>query len=195
MAVPITAEEIERLQEARDIIRSKATELGIADQTALLHVLAAAIDSIQNRGSVSISVKEGETAPIPAGYHDGTGTVSGVSGGGNYALQSKSVTPTKNQQPITPDAGYYGLSDVMVQAIPAAFQNVSGVTATAEDVLSPKIIVTADGKTVAGAIVNNGQLIMTIDGLTVTSVNIPAGYTTGGSVSLTDDIANALAAI
>ena len=195
MAVPITSEEIERLQQARDIIREKATELGIADQTALLDDLAAAINAIVNRGSVSITVKEGETVKIPAGYHDGSGTASGVSGGGNYALQSKSVTPTKNQQPITPDAGYYGLSDVMVQPIPAAFQNVTGVTATANDVLSPAIIVTADGKTVAGNIPNNGAQNKTIDGLTVTEVDIPSGYTTGGKVSMTDDIAKALAAI
>ena len=191
----ITSEEIERLQAARDIIRSKATELGISNQTALLDELAAAINSLVNQGSVSLNVKEGETVRIPAGYHDGTGTASGVSGGGNYALQSKSVTPTKSQQPITPDSGFYGLSDVMVQPIPTAFQNVSGVTAGAGDVLSPKIIVTADGKTVAGTIPNNGAQNLTIDGLTVTRVDIPEGYTPGGTVSLTDDIARALAAI
>ena len=42
---------------------------------------------------------------------------------------------------------------------------------------------------------NNGSTSKTIDGLTVTSVSIPAGYTTGGTVSLTGDIETALAAI
>ena len=42
---------------------------------------------------------------------------------------------------------------------------------------------------------NNGDTSGTIDGLTVTSKEIPAGYTSGGTVSLTNDIENALAAI
>ena len=42
---------------------------------------------------------------------------------------------------------------------------------------------------------NNGALSLTIDGVTSTSVNIPAGYTSGGTVSLTSDIYDALAAI
>ena len=42
---------------------------------------------------------------------------------------------------------------------------------------------------------NNGGMTTTMDGLTVTSVSIPAGYTSGGTVSLTSDIEDALAAI
>ena len=42
---------------------------------------------------------------------------------------------------------------------------------------------------------NNGAITATIDGLTVTSYSVPAGYTSGGTVSLTDDIEQALAAI
>ena len=42
---------------------------------------------------------------------------------------------------------------------------------------------------------NNGAVGGNIDGLTSTSLTIPAGYTTGGTVSLTDDIEAALAAI
>ena len=38
-------------------------------------------------------------------------------------------------------------------------------------------------------------LTKAIDGLTATSVDIPAGYTSGGSVNLTNDIEEALAAI
>ena len=60
--------------------------------------------SMPNRGAVtgSITTVAGEYT-IPQGYHDGSGTVSGVSGGGNYSLQAKSVTPTKAQQSIAPD--------------------------------------------------------------------------------------------
>ena len=42
---------------------------------------------------------------------------------------------------------------------------------------------------------NNGATNLTIDGMQATSVSIPAGYTTGGTVSLTDSIEKALAAI
>lgn len=42
---------------------------------------------------------------------------------------------------------------------------------------------------------NLGDITATIDGLTQTSVTIAAGYTTGGTISLTDDIENQLAAI
>lgn len=250
----------------------------------------------QNQGAVDANVKEGESYTIPAGYHNGSGTVKGVSGGGNYNLQAKTVTPTKEQQSVTPDAGYYGLSGVTVGAIPENFQDVSattaapadvlankvfidadgvtqagtmpdngavekvldattgnqeytvpagkhsgagkvsvvletksatpaeaaqditptkgkvlgkvtvsaipdkykdvsGVTAGAADVLDGKFIVLADGSKVEGTMANNGAIAKTIDGLTQTSVAIPEGYTSGGTVSLTDDIENALAAI
>lgn len=189
------ATEISRLQTARNKIRAKLAELGMAQTTDTLDTLAASVEGIVDRGAVSATVQEGDTYTIPKGYHNGSGTVSGVAGGGNYNLQSKTVTPTKSQQNITPDSGYYGLSDVTVSAIPEAYQDVSAVTAAAGDVLTGKITVDAAGKTVAGTMVNNGALSLTIDGLTATSVSIPAGYTSGGSASLTGDIEDALAAI
>jgi hypothetical protein len=42
---------------------------------------------------------------------------------------------------------------------------------------------------------NNGETGGSIDGITSSSVTIPAGYTTGGIVSLTNDIEEALTAI
>ena len=96
------ATEITRIQTARNTLRTKAVELGIAPNTAKLDALAAAYDGILNRGAVSASVQEGDTYTIPEGYHNGSGTVSGVAGGGNYNLQSKSVAPTKSQQSVTP---------------------------------------------------------------------------------------------
>ena len=62
--------------------------------------------------------------------------------------------------------------------------------------LAGKKIVDATGATVTGSMTNNGAVSGSIDGLTVTSYTIPAGYHNGtGKVTLTDDIANALAAI
>ena len=279
------ATEISRIQSARNKLRTKAVALGIGTSTDNLTQLANEYDGIVNRGSVSAQVQEGDTYTIPAGYHDGSGTVSGVSGGGNYTLQTKSVTPTKSQQSVTADSGYYGLSGVTVAAIPDAYQDVSSVTAGAADVLANKIIVDDEGNVVPGTTDNqsytipaghhsgsgavnivletksatpttssqnitptsgkvlsrvtvaaipsqygdttgddavaanllagtsahsnnngaavliegsmpeNGAINGTIDGLTTTSYSVPAGHTSGGTVSLTNDIETALAAI
>ena len=53
----------------------------------------------------------------------------------------------------------------------------------------------ARGTKLTGTMPNNGNVSGSMDGLTVTSITIPAGYTTGGTVSLTNDIEAALAAI
>ena len=187
--------ELTRLQTARNKIRTWLVTAGLATSTDKLDVLATAIDGIANQGAVDANVKEGETYTIPKGYHNGSGTVKGVAGGGNYNLQSKTVTPTKSQQNVAPDQGYYGLSAVTVNAIPEAYHDTSSVTAGAGDVRANKIIVTAEGEQVAGTLADNGAVAKTMDGLTTTSVTIEAGYTSGGTVSLTDDIETALAAI
>ena len=178
------ATEISRIQSDRNTIRNKLIDFGLAESTANLDALAAAVDGIVNQGAVSATVQEGDTYSIPKGYHNGSGTVSGVSGGGNYNLQSKSVTPTKQQQAVTPDAGYYGLSDVTVGAIPAAYQDVSSVTAAAGDVLTGKMIVTADGTVTAGTMANNGAVSKVLTAADP-SYNVPKGYHSGaGTVSL-----------
>ncbi|MBQ2720444.1 MAG: hypothetical protein IJB44_04925 [Clostridia bacterium] len=191
----MTTTEILRIKTARDTIRAKLVALGLAESSEKIDSLATIVDDIPDNGAVSATVKEGETYSIPRGYHNGSGTVSGLSGGGNYNLQSKTVTPTKKQQSVTPDSGYFGLSDVTVNAIPSAYQDVSSVTATAADVLANKTFVTSSGAVTAGTMINNGTVNASIDGLTVTSYSIPAGYTSGGTVSLTNDIEQALAAI
>lgn len=179
------ATEISRIQTNRNTIRDKLVEMGMATNTDNLDALASAIAAIIDRGAVSVTVQEGDTYTIPAGYHNGSGTVSGVAGGGNYNLQSKKVTPTKQQQSITPDSGYYGLSDVTVSPIPDAYQNVSTVTATDENVLTGKIFVAADGTVVTGTMANNGAVSKALDVTTIT-YTIPQGYHSGtGTVKIT----------
>ena len=178
------AKSIESITNSRNTIRNKLIDFGLAQNNDQLAALATAISNITDNGSVQASVREGETYNIPKGYHDGSGTVSGVSGGGNYNLQSKTVTPTKAQQPITADEGYYGLSDVTVKAIPEAYQDVTAVTATAADVLATKVIVDATGRVTTGTMPNNGAVSKTLDA-TTTSYAVPAGYHSGtGSVSI-----------
>ena len=263
------ATEITRIQNDRNTIRTKLVELGMAESTSNLDTLATAISGITNQGAVSATVQEGDTYTIPKGYHNGSGTVSGVSGGGNYNLQSKKVTPTKSQQSVTATAadvlsgkivvdstgktltgtmanngavtktldttttsytiakGYHSgngkvsitkesksvtptksaqtvtptsgkvLSSVSVAAIPALYVDTTESTtdaASAANILSGKKA-WVNGSQVTGTMANNGATSLTIDGLTTLSVAVPAGYTSGGTVSLTDDIYDALAAI
>lgn len=178
------ATEISRLQSDRNTIRAKLVELGMANNTDNLDKMAAAIETLINQGAVSVEVKEGESYTIPKGYHNGAGVVKGVAGGGNYTLQAKTVTPTKKQQAVTSDEGYYGLSGVTVAAIPDAYQDVTSVTAVAGNVLTGKIFVASDGTPTTGTMVNNGNVAITLTGTTI-SYTIPEGYHGGtGTVKI-----------
>lgn len=185
MAIVTIEEKLLSKQNSRNIIRAKLVELGLAESSAKLETLAAIIDSIINRGAVSVQIKEGETYTIPKGYHDGSGTVSGVAGGGAYSLEpTKTVTPTKQQQNVTPASGFYGLEGVTVLSIPEIYQDVSSVTAAAGDVLTGKVIVDSTGKVIAGTMVDNGAVTKILDATTV-SYTIPKGFHSGtGTVSI-----------
>ena len=216
------SEQITRLQGLRDRLRTKLTSLGLTEAAADLEDCTTAVEGIADNGAVSKKLDTTTTSyAVPAGFHNGSGTVSieleekTVTANGDVTptagkvlskvtvnvenaptLQEKSVTPTKSEQSVTPDEGYDGLSKVTVGAIPANFADVTNVTAAQSDVLANKIFVDSTGAEKAGTMVNNGAVAATIDGLTVTSYTVPAGYHNGsGTVSLTDDIGTALAAI
>lgn len=175
---------ISSIESSRNTIRNKLIELGMAASSDKLDRLAAAIEEIVNQGAVTITVQEGDTYTIPRGYHNGNGTVSGIAGGGNYNLQAKTATPTKKQQTISPDSGFYGLSGVTIAAIPEAYQDVSSVTATAADVLTGKVFVTPDGTVTPGEMLNNGTVDKTLDVTSIT-YTIPKGYHSGtGTVKM-----------
>lgn len=181
-----TQTEITRLQNARNKIRTWLVGLGLATSTDKLDELATKAAAIKNQGAVNASVKEGESYTIPAGYHNGSGTVKGVSGGGNYNLQTKSVTPTKEQQSISPDQGYYGLSAVTVGAIPENYQDVSATTAEEGDVRANKVFIKSDGTTATGTLTDNGAVSKVLDATTGNqSYTVPAGIHNGkGAVSI-----------
>lgn len=92
----------------------------------------------------------------------------------NLNLQSKTTTPTKSIQTITPDNNYDGLSKVTVNAIPNEYINTSDATATAGDML--------EGKT---AYVNGNKITGTIP--TLSSINSEQGAEFG-NIILVDKI-------
>lgn len=180
------SEQILRIQTARNTIRSKLVSLGLAASSADIDDCATAVDGITNQGAVSVEILEGKTYTIPAGYHNGAGIVKALTDREGditerYKTQAKSVTPTKSQQPITPDEGYYALESVMVEAIPENYQDVTPVTATAADVLANKIIVDSTGKSIAGTMRNNGSKSGGVAS-GKQSYTIPAGYHDGTGV-------------
>lgn len=137
---------ISEIINSRDEIRDKLQEFGVVESSAKLKECATALSGIENQGAVTHDVKEGETYNIPKGYHNGNGKISGVSGGGSYSLQEKSVTPTESIQQVQADSGYFGLSKVTVNSIPEEYKNTSDATAETDNVLQGKYFYNADGK-------------------------------------------------
>ena len=139
------------------------------------------------------SGKRGFTASCTASGHLFQITLASTP---NSVLQEKSVTPQEKAQTILPDKGYAGFSKVTVEAIPADYADVSGVTATAGHVLEGEHFVDAAGTRQEGTMINQGAVNVSFDGISQSRYLIPEGYHDGhGSVSLDDSIETALAAL
>ena len=146
-----------------------------------------ATGTMPNNGAVSKTLDANTPSyTIPKGYHSGAGKVS-------VAVETKTVTPAKAAQDVVPSTGRV-LTKVSVAAIPEEFVDTSGADALAANILDGKTAF-VNGVKLTGSMPDNGSATATMDGLTTTSVTIPAGYTAGGTVSLTSDIEEALAAI
>lgn len=135
-----------------------ATEAEILTGKTAYNKGAKVTGKMKNNGAVSgkISTKEGKYT-VPQGYHDGSGaveidsteqaklipgnirqgvTILGVggtmSGSEGVKAQSKSVTPSTEQQTVLPDTGYTHLAQVTVAPIPyvESDNSAGGITVT-----------------------------------------------------------------
>ena len=183
------ATEIERLQGLKSRLRTKLISMLGVESTASMDDCITAVEGIAENGGVSANLDTSATSyKVPAGYHDGSGTVA-------ITLETKSVTPTASTQEITPTSGKV-LSKVTVAAIPGNYGDVSQVTAAAGNVLSGKTFVDSTGALKTGTMANNGAVAAAINGTTVTSYTVPSGYHSGtGTVSLDGTIEAALSAL
>lgn len=179
--------EIQRLQNARDKIRTKLSALGLVTVRENIDACAAAVESMKDNGAVSATLDTTATSyTIPKGYHSGAGEVK-------ILPETKAVTPTRAIQKIKPTAGRV-LTDVNVAAIPVEYIDTTSGDAVSDDIMNGKKAY-VNGELLTGTMANNGDVGGYIDGLTVTSRTVPAGYTSGGTVVLTGDIEAALAEI
>ena len=79
--------EITRLQGLRNTMRAALVALGLAQSTADLEDCVTAVEGIKNNGAVSGSITDAaKPYNVPAGYHNGQGTVgiAREAGGGQY---------------------------------------------------------------------------------------------------------------
>ena len=86
------------------------------------------IIDLRNDTVTSETLLKGATAHNKAGEK--------ITGTKELKTQSKSVTPTKSSQDITPDSGYDGLSQVTVNAIPSNYIDTSNINHFATGVVN-----------------------------------------------------------
>ncbi len=100
-----------------------------------------------------VEIADAEKAKLIAGNSRQGVTVLGVAGAMSATegvnAQAKTVTPTKQQQVVTPDDGYNYLSDVTVAAIPAQYITTTDANAAADDIKNGKTAY-VNGKKVTG---------------------------------------------
>ncbi len=134
-----------------DETASKSIASGSATAPSSISGTSASISTGTNTLTLTKSVSV--TPVVSAGYvSSGTARNASVSLTASVTTKSAAtITPTKSAQTIS--SGTYLTGTQTIAAIPAAYQDVTGVTAEAGDVVSGKTIVNSAGSTVNGSLV------------------------------------------
>lgn len=132
---------------------SKSVAAGTAKAPTTISGSSASVSTGTNTLTLTKTVSV--TPTVTAGYiSSGTATNSSVSLTASVTTKAAdTITPTKSTQTIA--SGTYLTGTQTIAAIPAAYQDVTGVTAAAGDVVSGKTIVDSTGATVNGSLVIN----------------------------------------
>ena len=141
---------------AENASKSVASGSATTPSTSITANPSISVNSSTGVITASVSGSKSVTPTVSAGYVSsgtaGTITVSGSNTSNLSTQAAATITPTKQSQTAVA-AGKYTLGAVTVAAIPAAYQDVSSVDATASDVISGKKIVNSSGTVVTGELV------------------------------------------
>ena len=133
-------------------VQINAMPSGSATAPSTISATGASISS--QTGKITLTKYAVSVTPVvTAGYvSSGTAGSSTVSVTADVTTKgAATITPTKSTQTIA--SGTYLTGTQTIAAIPAAYQDVTGVTAAAGDVVSGKTIVDSTGATVNGSLV------------------------------------------
>ena len=189
------AQQAARITSLRDELRDILKELGLADEQDKLEQCVEAVRNMPKIPAEDTVLDINNTEKqIDKGYHLAEGRV-------HIVTEEKTVTQNGT---VTPSEGKV-LSKVIVnvdnspnlqEKTVSPSKDISGVTASAEDVLEGKSFVSSAGENVAGAMKNMADNGISIDGMINEAVPIPIGFYNGmGYATITDSIENELAAL
>lgn len=175
-----------------DAAEADATAADILSGTSAVTADGLTAGTMPNQGEPVITLgNTNQYYTIQPGYYSG-GTI-----GIMPPTAQTFDAPSPGSEALVYNVGNKALiNKVTVNPIPSTYADASATTVSAGTLLSGTKAIGKDSDgnavTVTGTMPNNGATSLTIDGLNSDSVDIPAGYTTGGSVSLTGDILAAL---
>lgn len=191
------SDQIARINNEKLKVGNKLQDFGlITDPTVNLETLADTVASIplhECPERIELS-GEGQTFNIIAGYHKGS-TVYWVQDTGSeaarYLLEDRgAITPQKGQDitvTVTDDKKYYGMSQVLVKAIPHPYYSVKDVDASVDDVLETKKFVDSSGVLQTGSMPKRNPLNITLN-YQYPSQEVPYGFYRSETLGATGNI-------
>lgn len=131
---------------------SKAVSNGVVTAPSSISGTSATVSTSTNTLTLTKTVSVTPNVTTAGYISSGTAGNSSVSLTASVTTKAAAtITPTKSTQTIA--SGTYLTGTQTIAAIPAAYQDVTGVTATASDVVSGKDIVNSSGTVVHGSLV------------------------------------------